>query len=147
VKNRMKEWRANNPEKASEYNRTYYANNREKIREYQNSEKFRESQRNHYKRNREKRIANSSGTNAMYRSAISTLKIEAGCVDCGYNEHPEALHFDHIEDNKTNGIAQLSLYPALEEIEKCEVRCANCHAIKTRRTWKGGRPRTVTKIN
>lgn len=26
---------------------------------------------------------------------LDALKLEAGCVDCGYNKHPAALHFDH----------------------------------------------------
>ncbi|MCZ7537811.1 MAG: hypothetical protein M5T61_19070, partial [Acidimicrobiia bacterium] len=27
--------------------------------------------------------------------AVQAIKIECGCIDCGYREHPAALHFDH----------------------------------------------------
>lgn len=56
-----------------------------------------------------------------------------GCVDCGYNKHPDALDFDHT-DGKTRNIGTLrSMKRVLEEIErhKCEVVCANCHRIRT----------------
>ena len=31
------------------------------------------------------------------RTALDTIKTQSGCVDCGYNEHPAALQFDHID--------------------------------------------------
>ena len=59
---------------------------------------------------------------------------EHHCVDCG-TCNPIVLHFDHVEDKKYN-ISDMLRKPyswetIKEEIEKCEVRCANCHAIKT----------------
>jgi len=69
------------------------------------------------------------------RSAISTLKLEAGCIDCSYSEKPEALQFDHLpgfEKRQNVGSMMMhSLDTILDEIEKCVVRCANCHAVKT----------------
>ncbi len=54
------------------------------------------------------------------------------CVDCG-NNNPMVLTFDHLRDKiynisdmKTNSLEKIR-----EEIAKCEVRCANCHHIKT----------------
>lgn len=69
-------------------------------------------------------------------SAVSMLKLEKGCADCGYNKHPEALDFDHTKDNKVMGVARMvskhmSLEAILEEAEKCEVVCANCHRVRT----------------
>ncbi len=59
-------------------------------------------------------------------------KLKNGCVDCGYALHPAALHFDHIlGDKKMNVCNAKSISGAKEEIKKCVVRCANCHAIKT----------------
>ena len=67
--------------------------------------------------------------------AINEIKIDSGCVDCGYAEHPVALDFDHVRGIKEYGIAQMrkkfTLKKLLKEIEKCEVRCANCHRIAT----------------
>jgi hypothetical protein len=57
------------------------------------------------------------------------------CVDCGEG-NPIVLEFDHIRGRKLNSICNLisrgccwkTIYM---EIQKCEVRCCNCHRIKT----------------
>jgi hypothetical protein len=72
---------------------------------------------------------------ARGRSLIDRIKKERGCVDCGFNKHPAALHFDHLPgQGKWYNIADM-LYRSpeaiLAEIKKCEVVCANCHAIRT----------------
>lgn len=63
------------------------------------------------------------------------------CIDCGEKDI-RLLEFDHISGQKSEGIANLLSWgfnwPTLEaEIAKCEVRCANCHRIKTteRGSW------------
>ena len=66
---------------------------------------------------------------------VRAIKLERGCIDCGYNAHPEALEFDHISDNKRFTIGEMlhnySKANIMLEIEKCEVVCSNCHAIRT----------------
>ena len=57
------------------------------------------------------------------------------CVDCGESD-PIVLEFDHIKGIKVNSIANLgshgsSISIIQNEIDKCEVRCANCHRRKT----------------
>lgn len=69
---------------------------------------------------------------------VSAIKLAAGCVDCGYKDHPEALDFDHLpEFIKSANISNLihrGPWSAIEaEISKCEVRCANCHRVMTAR--------------
>lgn len=66
------------------------------------------------------------------------IKLSQGCIDCGYNEHAIALQFDHISDNKKDSVSNLirsdyAWSTILKEIEKCEVRCSNCHAVITSR--------------
>lgn len=62
------------------------------------------------------------------------------CVDCGEN-NPIVLEFDHIKGNKLLTLAKMvtkySWKNLEQEINKCEVRCANCHRIKTakQRGW------------
>lgn len=56
------------------------------------------------------------------------------CIDCGETD-PIVLEFDHLKDKKYN-ISDLirtgySIEKIDKEIEKCEVRCANCHRRKT----------------
>lgn len=57
------------------------------------------------------------------------------CIDCGISDW-RVLEFDHISDDKVAGVAYLvgngaTWEKILEEIEKCEVRCCNCHRIIT----------------
>ena len=64
------------------------------------------------------------------------IKINSGGIDCGYNAHAVALQFDHVGDDKKANVSNLirsdySWSTILEEIKKCEVRCANCHAVMT----------------
>jgi hypothetical protein len=50
-------------------------------------------------------------------------------------DDPRALEFDHFRDKKYNLAKMVGAGYCIEtiekEIEKCEVRCANCHNIKT----------------
>lgn len=55
------------------------------------------------------------------------------CVDCG-ESRPVVLEFDHVRGVKRMAVASMTRYSwksISEEISKCEVRCANCHRIKT----------------
>lgn len=61
--------------------------------------------------------------------------LENPCVDCG-EANPIALTFDHVRGIKVDKISsclnrQFSLKRLQEEIDKCEVRCANCHTIQS----------------
>ena len=67
---------------------------------------------------------------------IQKYKLKKGCLDCGYNAHSEALEFDHKPGteklfNVGEKIGALSIDKVWDEIAKCEVVCANCHAIRT----------------
>lgn len=56
------------------------------------------------------------------------------CIDCGISDI-RVLDFDHVREAKLANIASLLRYSSWSHIEaeiaKCEVRCANCHRIKT----------------
>lgn len=65
------------------------------------------------------------------------IKIEHGCADCGYKDSAYALQFDHIGNDKKSGVSDLicrdySWKTIMTEIKKCEVVCANCHAVRTK---------------
>ncbi len=86
---------------------------------------------------------------------INKYKLSKGCIDCGYHKHPKALCFDHkVREDKTilldaakSGANMSTLVCRItptdkvknrqyikdlfNEIRKCEVRCQNCHSIKT----------------
>ena len=62
---------------------------------------------------------------------LNNYKMSKGCVDCGYNKHHVALELDHVKgvkERRFNG--PISMRWLLKELEKCEIRCANCHAIR-----------------
>lgn len=54
------------------------------------------------------------------------------CVDCG-NDNPLLLDFDHTDPTaKLRRVSELTrLHSMREEAAKCELRCANCHRLKT----------------
>ena len=71
---------------------------------------------------------------ARNRKFIHDYLASHPCIDCG-NANPIVLEFDHLRD-KQFGIGRMaggghwSLDRIKGEIEKCEVRCANCHRIR-----------------
>lgn len=96
--------------------REYYKANKEKQKKQIN-----EARRVRIKENRRK-----------YFYILSTNP----CVDCG-EINPMALEFDHIDgDDKICGVGKIvgdgsSWKRIEEEMAKCEIRCANCHRIRT----------------
>lgn len=69
------------------------------------------------------------------RNAVAAYKLAQGCADCGYNENALALEFDHLPGTEKKRTVASLMYNSWEaiwaEIAKCEVVCANCHAIRT----------------
>lgn len=64
-------------------------------------------------------------------------KLAHGCADCGYNASAYALQFDHVRGEKKGNVSNLirsdyAWSTIKKEIDKCEVVCANCHAIRTK---------------
>lgn len=64
------------------------------------------------------------------RKFILDYKSNHPCVDCGESD-PIVLDFDHLRDKEAI-IAHLvvsgcSIERIQKEIDKCEIRCANCH--------------------
>lgn len=92
-----------------------------------------------YYANREARTAQVAQKRRSYRDearefVLSYLSTHP-CVDCGETDLV-VLDFDHVRGQKIRTISRMiyggdSLTTIREEIEKCEVRCANCHRIKT----------------
>jgi len=78
-----------------------------------------------------------------HRWLLDKMKLARGCEKCGYNEHPAALEWDHTDptnkyttaggkkEHVSDMVGRYSLNTILEEIKKCRVLCANCHARVT----------------
>lgn len=72
------------------------------------------------------------------RELIDGIKLSKGCLYCGYNAHAVALDFDHLdpaikEFNISKSFITAPLKNLIKEIEKCQVLCANCHRVKTKK--------------
>ncbi len=81
----------------------------------------------------EKAVKRNKWLREEQRAFLDAYKLEHGCRDCGYNIAAVALDFDHLEDKQYN-VSQMggnSWKRILQEINKCEVVCANCHRIRT----------------
>jgi hypothetical protein len=73
---------------------------------------------------------------AARRRRVKEMLIgEAGgaCAICGFDRHPSALHFHHLDPTKKRfpvsrrGVTR-SIEEVREEARKCMLLCANCHA-------------------
>lgn len=93
----------------------------------------------HYAANKQRYIDNAQiwkGGQAVRRTTWLIEYFETHpCVDCGEAD-PVVLQFDHRRDkcfDVSVGVINKSWREVLAEIEKCEVRCANCHRRRTAR--------------
>jgi|TARA_R110002020_G_scaffold287616_1_gene503112 hypothetical protein len=74
---------------------------------------------------------------------INKIKLQKGCVRCGYNENPIALDFHHLDKSlKEKNVSSYwrtswaQFKQIKNEIEKCEVFCANCHRVEEQKLRK-----------
>ena len=108
-------------------NKEYYLKNKDKIK--QKTKLWNDN-------NREQVLENNKLIKKRnYAFLWRYLKIFGKCVDCGITDD-RVLEFDHIRDDKVDGVKRLvdglaSLERLKTEMRKCEVRCCNCHRIKT----------------
>jgi hypothetical protein len=102
-----------------DYDRAYYRKNSDKYKTYR-----RRNQPRYRYENRQK---------------LHDYLADKKCVDCGESDRV-VLELDHVHGPKDYNIGTMvSMYcwaRILQEIEKCEVRCANCHRRKTARQFK-----------
>lgn len=68
----------------------------------------------------------------MGRRLLVTQERGGSCVDCGY-DNPLALEFDHRDPaTKTGPVRRMRTLAEMRvEATKCDIRCANCHSLKT----------------
>jgi hypothetical protein len=67
---------------------------------------------------------------------VQEIKSNNPCTDCGQFFHYSMMDFDHVRGVKIGDVGTLSgknapLKVILEEIEKCELVCANCHRYRS----------------
>lgn len=114
------------PERAAQQ-REYYLNNRDTVRQ---------TSRNRYLKHRQAILEKSYAHVRENREWLQGIKAACGCVDCGIND-PDVLEFDHRDPSQksftigsSSGVGG-TRERLLDEINKCDVRCANCHRKRT----------------
>jgi hypothetical protein len=105
----------------------------------------------HYAANRQRYIDQARAQKQRLALERTSLLIEFfrthRCVDCGERD-PVVLEFDHLRDKLFavgTALTSRSWQSVLEEIEKCEVVCANCHRRRTARR-RGSLRAVLTQI-
>jgi hypothetical protein len=69
---------------------------------------------------------------------LRELKEQNGCADCGETFPHYMLEYDHVPERGPKLFNLSEWWPRkkiLEELEKCDVVCCNCHSV---RTWERG---------
>jgi len=67
---------------------------------------------------------------------MTDLKTSRPCTDCGGFFHAAAMTFDHLPGSEKRADVSTLLHAGyrralFDEIAKCELVCANCHAVRT----------------
>ncbi|KKN98440.1 hypothetical protein LCGC14_0145350 [marine sediment metagenome] len=112
---------------------------------YKDKEKQKQAAKQHYEANKEiykerSRLSKRKQF-ALRKKFIADYLSQHPCVDCGFSDI-RALDFDHVRGEKEDSVSNLvkrcvSMNRIRAEIEKCEIRCANCHRIRTHKTlWE-----------
>ena len=109
---------------------------------YKDPTKQAAAQKRHYEANKPAYMARAKASDKKMRDAIRAWLIgyleQHPCVDCGEAEIV-VLEFDHrdgvekvfaLGDSNCRGKWR-TLQAVQNEVEKCDVRCANCHRRKT----------------
>lgn len=69
-----------------------------------------------------------------YRRLIMNYLLRHPCVDCGESD-PRVLEFDHRDPAEKKFNISISVTrnwdSLMDEIDKCDIRCANCHRRRT----------------
>lgn len=103
---------------------------------YLDPEKAKDAKQRYYLANRDARIAAMKACKVKRMKAVQEYKESKPCADCGISYPYYVMQFDHLPGSgKVANIAHLvkvaSMERIWEEIAKCELVCANCHAIRT----------------
>jgi hypothetical protein len=103
---------------------------------YSDPEKQKAARQAYYLANREQRIAAMKASKTKRKKALQAYKEANPCTDCGVFYPYYVMQLDHLPGfEKIESLASLinkvSMERVWEEVAKCELVCANCHAIRT----------------
>ncbi len=108
--------------------------------------------KNHYTNNKQYYLDKTRKRNSELRKVINEYILNYlknhKCIDCGESD-PIVLEFDHRDRTQkdmhvSSFLKARMLDKVKSEIEKCDVRCANCHRKKTARQFNWSK---LSKVN
>lgn len=79
---------------------------------------------------------------ALNRKILFVISKGGRCETCGYNKNLAALVFHHIDPNlkkfklDARSLSNRTEKSLMEEIDKCQLLCSNCHMELHHPTWK-----------
>jgi hypothetical protein len=118
-----------------------FKNKLTKKRQAECKECYKKYQKQWYKKNATEHKKNTGRNRNIYvkrnQEFIVKYLSEHPCIDCGETRIP-VLEFDHVSGEKEENISymrQHSMEHLIDEIAKCEIRCSNCHRMKTFRQF------------
>jgi hypothetical protein len=91
----------------------------------------------HRIRTSNRRIESKNKIVVKFRTMINNIK-SVPCHDCNKKFPTVAMDFDHVKGVKLYNISDMwncSNEIILEELNKCEIVCANCHRIRTQNSF------------
>ena len=100
-----------------------------------NKKRLKDQHKVYYQKNRVRVDALNRKSYDRRKELLNKIKDEP-CLDCKRKFPPCAMDFDHVRGDKEFTIGPswaTALDKLLEEIEKCELVCANCHRIRTQK--------------
>lgn len=114
---------------------------KQKFRKYyrENTEKHRKAVKKWTSNNKEKHSKITKAAKEKTLNFIRDLKEATPCSDCGKRHPYYVMQFDHVRGDKVGNINIMSRKTSLdvikEEIDKCELVCANCHSVRTHQRY------------
>ena len=82
------------------------------------------------------RIIRRNAEKRQYRDRLGLIQSlkSIPCCDCGIQYPHYVMEFDHVRGKKVDTMARVmsksSIIKLLDEVDKCDVVCANCHRIR-----------------
>lgn len=128
-------WRERNPGKTTERVRAWREANPERAKELR--QRAREAEKRYRTQNRDRlREYNRIYDREVRQRLIAAEKLRHGaCLDCGLVVTVDNLvvfDFDHRDrSTKRSVVSRTAPSRLAEEMAKCDLRCANCHRLKT----------------
>lgn len=102
---------------------------------YKDPAKQKDAQRKSYLKNLDKNKEKNKTYRENVRDYVRKQKESDPCMDCGNSYPYYIMEYDHTEDNKLKTVSYLAstgtMNQVVEEINKCDLVCSNCHKART----------------